>query len=146
MLAGWPGWDFRTVIYLLVGFWWCKIKHTDANVVVITFNHRCVNVNVELVQVIYKLLSLTDGMQIFTEVIKLIRLCLTISLSSATAKQSFSTLRRLKTFTRSSMKASRLTHLALLHVHQDHTDKLDLNDLCTTFVSSNERRQGVFRK
>ena len=101
---------------------------------------------VDVEQVIGKLLSLIDGMQIFTEVIKLIRLCLTIPLSSATAERSFSTLRKLKTFTRSTMKASRLTHLALLHVHQDRTDKLDLSNLCTTFVSSNERRQSVFRK
>ena len=54
-------------------------------------------------------------------------------LSSATAERSFSTLRRLKTFTRLTMKANRLTHLALLHVHQDRTDRLNLNDLCTTF-------------
>ena len=87
-------------------------------------------VNVE--QVIGKLLSLIDGMQIFTEVIKLIRLCLTVPVSSATTERSFSTFRRLKTFTRSTMKASRLTYLALLHVHQDRTDKLGLNDLCTT--------------
>jgi len=37
-------------------------------------------VNVE--QVIGKLLSLGDGMQMFTEVIKLIRLCLTIPVST----------------------------------------------------------------
>jgi len=35
-----------------------------------------------------KLLSLGDGMQTFTEVIKLIRLCLSISVSSATAERS----------------------------------------------------------
>jgi len=46
-------------------------------------------VNVE--QVIGELLSLGDGMQIVTEVIKLIRLCLTIPVSSATAVRSFST-------------------------------------------------------
>ena len=127
MLAGWPGWDFCS--YLL------------------TFWFRVLYCKLHFEQVIGKLLSLGDGMHIFTEVIKLIiRLCLTIPVSSAIAERWFWTLRRLKTFTRWTMKASRLTHLALLHVHQDHTDKLDLNDLCTTFVSSNERRQGVFRK
>jgi len=101
-------------------------------------------VNVD--QVIDKLLSLGDAVKLFTEVTKLIRLCLTIPVSSATAERSFSALRRLKTFTRSTMNASRLTHLALLHVHQDRTDKLDLNDLCKTFVKSNERRQTIFCK
>ena len=101
---------------------------------------------VNIDEMIQKLMSHGDGMHIFTEVSNLIRLCLTIPVSSATAERSFSALRRLKTFTRSTMKASRLTHLALLHVHQDRTDKMDLNDLCQTFVSSNERRESVFGK
>jgi len=42
------------------------------------------------------------------------------------------------------MSTGRLTHLALIHVHQDRADKLDLDDLCTTFMSSNERREKVF--
>ena len=39
-----------------------------------------------------------------------------------------------------------LTHLALLHVHQDHPDKMDPNDQCQTIVSSNEHRVNVFGK
>jgi len=34
------------------------------------------------------------------------------------------------------MNAGRLTHLALLRFHQDYNDKMDLNDLCQTFVTS----------
>ena len=38
---------------------------------------------------------------------------------------------------------------ALLHFHQDHTDKMDLNNLCQTFMSNrpkpNERRETLFR-
>jgi len=47
-------------------------------------------VNVD--QVIDKLLGLGDGMRLFTEVAKLVRLCLTIPVSSATAERSFSAL------------------------------------------------------
>ena len=41
------------------------------------------------------------------------------------------------------INTSRLTHLALLHVHQDRTNKMDFNDLYQTFVSSNERRESL---
>jgi len=34
------------------------------------------------------------------------------------------------------MNARRLARLALLHFHENRTDKMDLNDLCQTFVSS----------
>ena len=51
------------------------------------------------------------------EFMKLIRLLLTIPASSCTAERSFSALRRLKNYLRSSMKANRLNHLSLTHVH-----------------------------
>jgi len=61
---------------------------------------------------------------------KLTRLCLTNPVSSTTAERSFSALRTLKTFTRSTLNANRLTRLVLLHVHQDRTDKMDLKTIC----------------
>jgi len=74
---------------------------------------------------------------------KLTRLCLTIPVSSATAERSLSALRtvQLKTFTRSTMNASRLAHLALLHFHQDRTDTMDLKDLRQTFLNSRPKER-----
>jgi len=63
--------------------------------------------------------------------------------ASATAEQSFSALRTLKTITRSTMNASGLADLALLHFHQDRNDKMDLNDLCETFVSTRSKEHRV---
>ena len=51
------------------------------------------------------------------EFMKLIRLLLTIPASSCTAETSFSALRRLKSYLRSVMKANRLNHLSITHVH-----------------------------
>jgi len=65
--------------------------------------------------------------------------------SSFIAERSLSVLRTLKTFTRSTMNASRLTLLALLHFHQDGTDKMDLNDLCQTFVGSRPQRESLWQ-
>ena len=82
----------------------------------------------------------------FTEICKLLRLLLTIPVASATAERSFSALRRLKTYTRSTMTAARLTHIALLHVHQDRTDKLNDELTMQAFVSAVDLREETFGK
>jgi len=64
------------------------------------------------------------GRLFYADVNNLIRLLLTIPVSSATAERSFAALRRLKTFTRSKMMASRLNNNAVHHVHQERTDSL----------------------
>ena len=69
--------------------------------------------------------NLTD---LITESMKLIRLLLTIPASSCTAERSFSALRRLKKYLRSSMKANRLNHLSLIHVLSDLTNELLKNN------------------
>jgi len=56
---------------------------------------------------------------LFSQVDVLLRLYLTIPLSNATAERSFSALRRLKTYLRSSMSQQRLNHLMILHVHPE---------------------------
>ena len=66
-----------------------------------------------------------------SEVIKLLRLYLTVPMTNATAERSFSTLRRLKTYLRSTMTEKRLNHLIFMHIHTDLTDKLDLNEVLT---------------
>ena len=50
---------------------------------------------------------------------KLLQILCTLPVSVATAERSFSTLRRLKTWTRSTMGEERLSVLALMHVHRD---------------------------
>ena len=44
---------------------------------------------------------------------------LTMPVSSAYAERSFSSLKRLKTYLRSTMGADRLTALGLMHIHQE---------------------------
>ncbi|KYM93410.1 hypothetical protein ALC62_15988 [Cyphomyrmex costatus] len=47
---------------------------------------------------------------------KLIRILITIPVTSCIAERSFSALRKLKTYTRSTMRQGRLNHIAILHV------------------------------
>ena len=62
------------------------------------------------------------------EVDKLLKLFLTFPVTTATVERSFSSLRHVKTYLRSTMTSCRLNNLFLLYIytHQDRTDTLDL--------------------
>ena len=60
--------------------------------------------------------------------------------TNAVSERSFSALRRVKTYLRSTMKQTRLNHLMILHVHKDITDSLNLNDIGNEFVRCSEHR------
>ncbi|CAF1172510.1 unnamed protein product [Rotaria sordida] len=72
---------------------------------------------------------------------KLIRLYLTIPITTATSERAFSALNRVKNTLRSSMTQSRLNHCLLAHIYKEKLDKIDPNQIMSTFISSNEQRQ-----
>ena len=82
--------------------------------------------------------------EIFCEVDKLLRIYLTIPVTTATAERSFSALRRVKTYLCSTMSEQRLNNVMLCHVHKDLYDDLDLLKVAKIFVSASSRRQGFF--
>lgn len=55
----------------------------------------------------------------FEELKKVIELIVVIPVSSASAERSFSTMRRVKTYLRSTMKSSRLNELTLLSIERE---------------------------
>ena len=64
--------------------------------------------------------------------------------TNAVSKRFFSTLRRVKSYLRSTMSQARLNHAMLLHIHKNHTDHLDLIDISSEFVKESPHRQSVF--
>ena len=66
--------------------------------------------------------------------------------SNATSERSFSALRRVKTYLRSTMVQQRLNNLMVLHVHKDMTDAIDLQKLATDFIGDSEHRLKIFGK
>lgn len=70
---------------------------------------------------------------------QLLRLYLTIPVTSATAERAFSALKRVLTYVRSSMTDLRLNNCLLLHVHKDLTDCLDLAMAAQEFINNDER-------
>ena len=83
---------------------------------------------------------------IYSEVVTLVRILLVIPATNATSERTFSALRRIKTYLRSTMTQARLNHLITLHVHKDRTDSLNLTEIANEFTSRNEKRKCVFGK
>ena len=81
---------------------------------------------------------------LFPQVEKLIRLLLVVPATSCTAECSFSALRRLKTWLRSTMTQSRLNAIALCHVHQEVLDSLNLTDIASQFAGRSVIRRNIF--
>ncbi|KAI4786533.1 hypothetical protein KUCAC02_037055 [Chaenocephalus aceratus] len=81
---------------------------------------------------------------LFGQVEALVRLLLVVPASSAEAERSFSVLRRLKTWLRSSMSQTRLNNVAICYVHKKKLDRLDLEGICQSFISANDKRKKAF--
>ena len=63
--------------------------------------------------------------------------------TNAQSERSFSAVRLLKTYLRSSM-TQQLNHLMFLHIHKCHTNNLDLIDVANDFIDGNEHRKNFF--
>ena len=89
-----------------------------------------------------------DSNGVFKEILpavhKLLRLYLTIPITSATAERDFSALKQVLTYSRSSMTEKRLNNLLLLYAHKKQTDNLDLASVAKEFIVRNEERMKYF--
>ena len=61
--------------------------------------------------------------------------------TNASSERSFSALRRVKTYLRSTMSQKRLNHLMVLQIHQEAADELDLKAIGNEFVGDLELRK-----
>jgi hypothetical protein len=84
------------------------------------------------------------GKTIFHQFNRLLRLYLTLPVTTATAERSFSVMNRTKTCLRSTMTQTRLNSVFLTHIYKEKTDAIDLKSLCSTFASKNEQRKLFF--
>ena len=97
-----------------------------------------------LADVITCLRKLGQHNTMFCEVNKFLELFLLMPVTSATAERSFSGLRRLKTFLRTSMSQELLNSLVILHVHKCLTRELDVTKAAKEFVSRSQYRLSSF--
>ena len=72
------------------------------------------------------------------------KLILVMPATNATSERTFSALRRIKSYLRSTMSQVRLNYLMVLHVHKALTDTIKLEKIADEFVSSSQQRTKVF--
>ena len=85
--------------------------------------------------------NMVKGM--LSEVDKLVKIYLSVPVTSATAERSFSLLHRVKTFLRSSMTQEHLNK-SLLFVLKEEIQNLNIVAVANDFVSVNSRRLSYF--
>ena len=81
---------------------------------------------------------------LLNEVVTVMKLVVVMPATNATSERSFSAIRRIKSYLRSTMGQERLNYLMTLHVHKESTDSLNLVQVANEFVSGKESRQRLF--
>ncbi|ESO04079.1 hypothetical protein HELRODRAFT_173156 [Helobdella robusta] len=89
-------------------------------------------------------LRLMEKIELLSELVKFLNIFVTIPTTSATDERSFSGLRRLKTYLRSTMGQKRLNSVSLLHFHKDVANEMDLDSIINEFIQRNDQRKSTF--
>ena len=100
---------------------------------------------ITLVDILSYLRSLSEGQRtFFSQVCTIAHLLLILPSTNAVSERSFSCMRQLKSYLRSTMGQARLNHLMLLSIYKDLLDGLDLKVIANEFVQESEHPQRVF--
>ncbi len=89
--------------------------------------------------------QLTSSERTFlNEVVIVSKLLLVMPATNASSERSFSAMKRVKNYLRSTMGRERLNSLMMLHVHKQATDELHLVSVANDFVSGSENQKTIF--
>ena len=81
---------------------------------------------------------------LLSEVIKVVKILLVMPATNAISERSFSVLKRVKTYLRSTTIDTRLNNIMALHVHKDRMDMLNLNDIASEFIGNVDSSRAIF--
>ena len=84
-------------------------------------------------------------LRLLPQIVKLVQLICVLPCSTATPERSFSQLRRIKNYLRSTMNQDRLNHAMVTVIHGEHLNKINLVKLMTEFILRNEERRATFK-
>ena len=82
----------------------------------------------------------------FSEVVILIKLLLIAPATNAVSERSCSTLRRIKTYLRTTMTQNRMNNTIILNTYKEELDKLDMIQVANEFCRECDGRKNVFGK
>lgn len=94
---------------------------------------------------IIEVLEFVKSLDYFPNVSIAYRILLTLPVTVASTERSFSKLKLIKTYLRSTMSQERLNGLAILSIESEILEKLNLEDFIDDFASQNARRSKLFR-
>ena len=77
----------------------------------------------------------------YTELFKLVKLLLVFPVSSCTPERSFSVLKRVKSYLRTTMSQERLNHCCIVNTYSAIADEIDVKEIVTEFINSDSRAQ-----
>jgi hypothetical protein len=92
------------------------------------------------------MMASSANVKLLLDVYNLLKIYLTIPVTTATAERAFSSLRRIKTYLRSTMTQARLNHNMLGYVHKELTDCVDVKEIVDSFIRKYPTRQVFFGK
>jgi len=81
---------------------------------------------------------------LMSEVVKVVELLLVAPAANATSERSFSILRLINQYLRSSMVEARLNHLMICSIYKERMDKLDLRKVANYFIADHDNRMDMF--
>ena len=81
---------------------------------------------------------------LMSEVVKVVELLLVAPVTNATSERSFSILRLIKQYLRSTMTQARLNHLMTCSIYRERVDKLDLRKVANNFITGHDHRMDMF--
>ena len=83
---------------------------------------------------------------LMSEVFIIAKLIVVMPATNAVSERSFSTLRLIKSYLRSTMTEMRLNSAMILNIHKERTDDLSLIEVANEFVVNSDHRQSIFGK
>ena len=75
----------------------------------------------------------------FPELVSLYQICLTIAVTTAKCERTFSTLKRTKSYLRSTMTEQRLTDLAILSIEKEMSSNINLEHVVDNFAAKDRK-------
>ena len=73
--------------------------------------------------------------QAFPDLLRLTCIALTVPVTSATAERSFSALKRIKTYLRSTMGQERLSHISIISIQRELSKFIDYDEVLDNFAT-----------
>lgn len=108
-------------------------------------HYSTVQIPPTILDIIKYISSLTTAQkQLLSEVCTVMMLILVMPATNATLERTFSALRRIKSYLRSTMSQGRINNLIVVHVHKDVTNNIKLENIADEFVCSSQHRTKLF--